>query len=250
MALVFDMNGQKHDGTRRAPAAREKLQQAEAVLAEFEADVALLALEASEGKAGADKALAGHRSKIELAARSVTELRRAVLLADTLDRKAAAGEATRIRREQLSAFCKYGKTRLGAVDDVMKAAATMASAMQTYGSSTQLMVGVLPAGTSLPVMNLGPNGTLGGALGNLELLLAAEFYRLGSGVEPFNGQRYFVPFAKQPTLGNTDHTKMQSGMEAFCGGHAAIIKEIEGQLAKIDAEDMNVAGGEPIKGAA
>jgi hypothetical protein len=237
----------------RAPAVRAKLQQAEAVLAELEADVATLALEASEGKAGADKALAGHRSKIELAARSVSELRRAVHLAEKLDRKAVAGEAARMRSEQLSAFRKYGNGRLAAAEDIFKAAADMAAAMHRYGVATQQMVSVLPSGTALPIMSLGRIGEFGGALGNLDLLLSAEFYRLGAGVEPFNGQqRFYVPFAKQPTLGNTDHTKMQPGIDAFRDAHAAIVTEIEGQIAKIDAEDMSVAAAEPeaLKGAA
>jgi hypothetical protein len=250
MALVFEMATQKHDGPARAPAAREKLQQAEAVLAELEADVALLALEASEGKAGADKALAGHRSKIETAARSVTELRRAVILAEKLDRQAAAGEAARMRADQLTAFRKHGKERLAAAEEILKAAAVMASAMQHYGVATQQMVSVLPAGTALPVMNLGHNGIFGGALGNLELLLAAEFYRLGAGVEPFNGQRFHIPFSKQPSLGNTDHRKMQPGIDAFREAHAALVTEIEGQISTINAKDMSAATGEALKGAA
>ena len=67
----------------RAPAAREKLNSAEAVHAELETAVGTLALEASEGIAGAEKALAAHRSKIEIAERQVSEMRRAVALAET-----------------------------------------------------------------------------------------------------------------------------------------------------------------------
>jgi len=98
-----------------------------------------------------------------------------------------------MRSEQLSAFCTYGKERLGAAEEMLKAAAVMASAMQAYGASTQLMVGVLPAGTSLPTMAMGRIGEFGGALGNLELLLAAEFWRLGAGVEAVPRTAFFHP---------------------------------------------------------
>ncbi len=235
----------RHEPQHRAPAAREKLQLAEAVLAELEADVALLALEASEGKSGVDKALASQRSKIEAAVRSVSELKRAVTLAEKLDRQTAAGEAARMRADQLAAFHKHGKERLAAAEEILKAAAVMALAMQRYGIATQQMVGVVPAGTALPIMSLGQNGIYGGALGNLELLLTSEFYRLGAGLEPFNGQRFYIPFAKQPTLGSTDHRVMQSGIDAFRDAQAAIVTEIEGQIAKIDATDMSTAAAKP-----
>jgi hypothetical protein len=236
----------------RAPAARAKLQQAEAVLAELEADVATLALEASEGKAGADKALAGHRSKIELAACSVSELRRAVHLAAKLDRKSAAGEAERMRADQFGAFLKHGKERLSAAEKMFEAAATMSSAMQAYGASTQAMVGVLPAGTSLPVMSMGRVGEFGGALSNLELLLSAEFWRLAADADVPYGRRFSVPFAKQPTMANADHRAMLPAAEVFRTAHAAIISEIQAQLAKIAAKAMTAATGEPeaLKGAA
>ena len=252
MALVFEMNPQKHDGTARAPAAREKLQQAEAVLAELEADVALLALEASEGKAGADKALAGHRSKIETAARSVSELNRAVILGEKLDRQSAASEAARMRTDQFGAFLKYGKERLAAAEKMFEAAAVMADAMQIYGAATQQMVSVLPAGTSLPVLAMGRIGEFGGALGNLELLLSAEFWRLGAGAVVPYGQRFSLPFAKQPTMGSADHTKMQPGIDEFRAAHTAIVNEIQAQLAKIAAKDMSAAtgGSEALNGAA
>jgi hypothetical protein len=245
MALIFEMSPQKHDGTPRAPAAREKLQQAEAILAELEADVALLALETSEGKAGAEKALASQRSKIETATRSVSELKRAVILGERLDRESAAGAAARMRTDQFGAFCKHGKERLAAAEKMFEAAAVMATAMQEYGTSTQAMVGVLPAGTALPTMAMGRISEFGGALGNLELLLSAEFWRLGAGADVPYGQRFTVPFGRQPTMGSADHRTMQPAAIVFGEAHAAIVAEIQGQLEKIAAKDMNVATGKP-----
>jgi hypothetical protein len=236
----------------RAPPVAAKLEAARSNLLTLEADVGQAVLDAEENAPNAAKRLAAPRSQITDAERTVAELTKAFALATRLDRQSDAAERTKMRSEQLVAFHKYGKGRLAAVEDIFKAAAAMAAAVQAYGVSTQLMVGVLPAGTSLPVMAMGRIGEFGGALGNLELLLVAEFYRLGAGVDPFNGQRFFVPFAKQPTLGNTDHAKMQPGIDVFREAHAAIGAEIEGQLAKLNEADMSATTGEPeaLKGAA
>lgn len=235
----------------RAPPVAQKLEAARSNLQSLEADLGQAVLDAEENAPNAAKRLAALRSQIADSERSVAELTKAHALAVQLDRKTDATGRTRMRSEQLEVFYKHGKERLAAGEDILKAAETMAAAMQRYGAATQQMVAVKPIGTALPFMTLGPNGIYGGALGNLELLLSAEFYRLGAGMEPFNGQRFYIPFAKQPTLGNSDHMKMQPGLEAFRAAHAAIVKEIEGQISMIDAEDMKLAG-KPValKGAA
>ena len=210
----------------------------------LEADLGQAVLDAEENAPNAAKRLAALRSQIADAERSVTEFTKAYALAAKLDRQSDAVARKKMRSEQLAAFNKHGKERLAAAEEMLKAVAVMASAMQRYGVATQQMVGVTPAGTALPIMAIGHNGIYGGALGNLELLLTSEFYRLGAGVEPFNGQRFHVAFSKQPTLGSTDHRAMQPGIDAFREAHAAIVTEIEGQIAKIDAEDMSVATSE------
>jgi hypothetical protein len=206
----------------------------------------------SEGVPSAKRDLQALETKIAAARRERHKLRSAHRLAQQLDRQSDVAARAKIRSEQFAAFHKHGKERVAAVEDILKAEAVMASAMQRYGVATQQMVSVLPSGTALPIMSLGPNGIYGGALGNLELLLVAEFYRLGAGVEPFNGQRFYIPFAKQPTLGNTDHRIMQPGIDAFREAHAAIVTEIEGQLAKLNEAEMGAPAGEPeaLKGAA
>lgn len=236
----------------RAPPIALKLEAAQSILLTLEADLGQAVLDAEENAPNAQKRLAALRSQIADAERTVTELTKAHTLATRLDRQSDVAGRSKIRSEQRIVFNKFGKERLVAAEDILKAAAVMASAMQRYGVATQQMVSVTPVGTALPFMNLGPNGVYGGALGNLELLLAAEFYRLGASVEPFNGQRFYVPFAKQPTLGSTDHTKMQPGLDAFREAHDVIVKEIEGQISKKDAEDMKAAAGDPValKGAA
>jgi hypothetical protein len=235
----------------RAPPVALKLEAARSALQVLEADLGQAVLDAEENAPNAAKRLAAVRAQIVDAERSVAELSSAHALAVHLDKKTDAAGRTRMRSEQLEVFHKHGKERLAAGEAMLKAAEAMAAAMQRYGAATQQMVAVKPVGTALPFMTLGPNGIYGGALGNLELLLSAEFYRLGAGMEPFNGQRFYIPFAKQPTLGNTDHLKMQPGIEAFREAHAAIVNEIEGQVSKISAEDMNLAGElVALKGAA
>jgi hypothetical protein len=238
--------------TPRAVPIAVRLEAARSNLLALEADLGQAVLDAEENVPNAPKRLAALRSQIADAERTVAELTKGFAFATRLDRQSDAAERAKMRSEQLAAFHKHGKERVAAAEDILKAAAVMSSAMQRYGVATQSMVSVLPAGTALPIMSLGPNGIYGGALGNLELLLVAEFYRLGAGVEPFNGQRFYIPFAKQPTLGNTDHRIMQPGIDAFREAHAAIGTEIEGQLAKLNEADMSVATGEPeaLKGAA
>jgi hypothetical protein len=230
----------------RAPPVALKLEAARSNLLALEADLGQAVLDAEENAPNAARRLAVLRSQIIDAERAVTEYTKAHTLAARLDRQSDAATRATMRAEQRTAFLKHGKERLSAAEEILTAAAAMSSAMQRYGVATRQMVAVKPIGTALPIMSLGPNGIYGGALGNLELLLTSEFYRLGAGLEPFNGQRFYIPFAKQPTLGSTDHRAMQPGMDAFRDAHEAIVKEIEGQIAKIDAEDMNVAAGEPV----
>jgi hypothetical protein len=228
----------------RAPPVASKLEAARSNLQALEVDLGQAVLDAEENAPNAAKRLAGLRSQIADAERSVTELTKAHALAIRLDRQSDATGRAKMRSEQLAAFQKHGRDRVAAAEKMLTAAAVMATAMQEYGTSTQAMVGVLPAGTSLPVMAMGRIGEFGGALGNLELLLSAEFYRLGAGLEPFNGQRFYVAFAKQPTLGSTDHRTMQPGLDAFREAHAAIGAEIEGQLTKLNEADMSATTSE------
>jgi hypothetical protein len=77
----------------RAPAVRQELEQAEQRVSELKAEIALLALEKSEGKPGAVSALEACRLKIDAAARNVDELRGAVALAERLDREPESAAA-------------------------------------------------------------------------------------------------------------------------------------------------------------
>jgi hypothetical protein len=240
MALVFEMNPPKHDGTPRAPAAREKLQQAEAVLAELEADVALLALEASEGKAGAEKALASQRSKIETAARSVSELTKAFALAARLDRQSDAASRAKIRESQLQAMKSYLGQRGAAMATMCAAAETMHTAYRKYLLATEKAVGVVPIGTVLPTMAFGKDGLQGIAMGDAGRLLTAEFYRLS--VPDADGRRGVLPFSAPPTNAYRDLPgSIEPALDVIKAADAAIIQSIEQQLSKIEADEQATA---------
>jgi hypothetical protein len=230
----------------RAPPIAEKLSAARSNLATLEADLGQAVLDAEENAPNAAKRLAVLRSQITDAERAVAEYTKAYTLAARIDRQSDAVAGEKMRTDQFAAFLKHGKERLSAAEKMFEAAATMSSAMQAYGASTQAMISVLPAGTSLPVgMSMGRVGEYGGALSNLELLLSAEFWRLAAAADVPYGKRFSVPFGKQPTMGNSDHRTMQPAAIVFGEAHAAIISEIEGQLAKIAAKAMTAATGEP-----
>jgi hypothetical protein len=229
------------DRQPRAPAAREKLATAEAVLAGLEANVASLALEASEGKAGAEKALASHRSQIELAERSVSELRRAVALAERLDRQAAATGAAQLRAEQLSEFQKQFVAREKAMDSVLKAAADMATAYGEYSEATLRTLSAVPAGTVVPQMSIGSEGFAGPAFGPCERLILAEMYRMAP--ERADGiGRFVLPFAKPSSefvRGNPGEIK--PGIDELREADAAIVADIGRQIEKLDSHAMRAA---------
>ncbi len=151
-----------------------------------------------------------------------------------------------MRAEQFQSFLKFGEARLAAAKKLFEAAGVMAGAFQAYGESTNQMISVLPAGTSLPVMAMGRVGELGGALSNLELLLSTEFWRLSVGADVAFGQRFTIPFSRQPTMGSADHTKMQPALDEFRTAHSAIVNEIQAQLEKIAAKDLEAATASPI----
>ena len=223
----------------RAPAVREKLGRAEEVLAQLEADVAALALDASEGVAGAEKALAAHRSRIEMAERQESEMRRAVALAERLDREAAAGSAVAMHAEQLAAFRNHVGSREKAMKRGLEHAAEMAKAFAEFTVMTEAMVGVLPSGTAFPVMAMGENGLSGNLLSSCEKLLLAEMFRLG---DASNGRRAPIPFSKPQTVSMRDNPgEIPPGIEVLKAAHQAMLRDIEQQVAKLDAEIMNAA---------
>jgi hypothetical protein len=230
-------------GTRepRAPTVIAKLDGALAVLAAMEAEVDELALAAAENQAGAIGKLSAHRAKIEEAERRVSEMRRAVALAQRLDRQANVAAVTQMRGEQLVEFKREFTVREKAMAAVLKAAAEMANAYGDYSEATLSAASALPSGATVPVMMIGGNGIYGPAFGPCERLILAELYRLAPDRQDGIG-RFVLPFAKPPSeqfRGN--HPAIPAGIEEFRAADAAIIADITKQIEKLDEAAMRSA---------
>jgi hypothetical protein len=227
--------------TRRAPAAREKLVAAEAVLVGLEAAVASLALEASEGKSGAEKGLAAHRSKIELAARNVSELRRAVSLAERLDRQSNASAAANMRAEQLAAFRAAFAARGKAMHTVLEAAATMAKAYAQYSEANLTALAVVPTGTVVPTMSIGAGGFAGPAFGPCERLILGELWRLAPERDDGAG-RFVLPFARPSSeMTRLKPEAIPAGIEEIAAADNAILQSVAAQIGQLNAREMAAA---------
>ena len=225
----------------RAPGARAKFEVAAAILADLDREVAALALEASEGKDGAAKALADHRGRIDHAQRDVTELRGAVMLAARLDREAAAAATAGMRAEQLSVFRKAMKTRDKEMATVLEAAAAMAAAYGRYSEATLDAQTAVPSGTVVPGLMVGPEGLYGPAFGPCKFLILAELYRLGPDRRDGIG-RIVLPFARPATESTRlDHAAIPPGLDEFKAANRVIVTEIERQVATLDAQAMAAA---------
>jgi hypothetical protein len=225
----------------RAPAASEKLAAAETTLADLEADVASLALEASEGKAGAEKSLASHRSKIELAERSVSELRRAVALAERLDRQSNATAAAEMRAEQLTAFRSAFAAREKAMRTVLDAAATMATAYAAYSEANLTALAVVPSGTTVPPMAVGAEGFAGSAFGPCERLILSELWRLAP--ERLDGiGRFSLPFARPSSeMTRLKPEAMPPAIEEIVAADNAILQSIAAQIDQLNQREIAAA---------
>ena len=215
----------------RAPAARTKLQAAETARAELDCEVAALALEASEGKPGAAKALDAHRAKIDAAERQVTELRSAVALAEFLDREAAVEALARMRASQLTAYTKAMTARTKALTAVLEAAAVMAKSYGEYAEATQEAMTVVPSGTVVPIMGIGPNNCYGPAWGPAGLLIQSELWRLAP-ARVVGGEdigRFVIPFAKAPSFISNRDT-MPAALDEWRAADQAILEDVRRQL--------------------
>jgi len=215
----------------RAPAAREKLAAALAVKADLECSVAALALEASEDKPGAAQALAAQRAKIDAAARQVAELTAAVDLAAFLDREAAVEALARMRASQLAAYTKAMQARTKAMTAVLEAAAAMAKSYGEYAEATQEAMTVVPSGTVVPIMGIGPNNCYGPAWGPAGLLIQSELWRLAP-ARVVGGEdigRFVIPFAKAPSFISNRDT-MPAALDEWRAADQAILEDVRRQL--------------------
>jgi hypothetical protein len=203
----------------RAPAVAMKLEAAREVARTLEQDVGQFVLDAAEGVSGAAKRLADLRTTIAAAQRDVTVM----------------------RKEQFAVMKQRADVRLEALATIMEAVATAAKAYHKYVVSTNEMVVALPTGTRLSFIALGRNGYGGSWVGNLKELIAAEAWRLI--VIDDKGRAARLPFATAPELSNDDHTKLPSALALMTEAHANILRDIEAQMERLNAESMAQAGG-------
>jgi hypothetical protein len=231
--------------TLRAPAVVPKLEAARAALQDLEAEVGKTALEAAEDVPGAAKRLADLRSKIVAAERDAAELARAHKTALQLDRESVAADAIAMRATQLAAFRKHVAAREKFMATALEHAAGMAKTFQQFQAESEAMVSVLPSGTAFPVMTMGENGLSGNLLGGCDRLLLAEMFRIGATPDK-NGRRAVLPFAKPQILQLRDEPdKIPPGLQVLQEAHDAMLREIEGQIARLDSEAMERATAEP-----
>ena len=227
------------NSTRRAPQVRASFDAAVSVLAELEGEVAQFALDAIERQPGAAEKLVAQRGRIDAARRAADELRAALELAVHLDTEADAVGAASLRAEQLAVFERSGAERVQAFTEVLQCVIRAAKAFGKYVAATQSMVDAVPSGTHLPVMGFG-DGTGGPWLGNGEILIGREAYRIAelAGVPK-------LPFARVPPLSHGTSAKlMQPATEILEETQAAVLREITGQVAKMNRADLEAAGVE------
>jgi hypothetical protein len=228
------------DAKPRAPAARAKLEQAQAVLADLEQQTAVLALEAIEGKAGAEKVLAAHRSRIESAERQAREMRGAVVLAERLDREAVASDAAQTRAEQLAEFKNAQAGRVSAMAKVLDALSELAISYAEYSEATQAAQVAMPSGTHPATINMGPLGTYGHSFGPCSQMLLAELYRVAPERKDGIG-RFILPFAKSPLHSSTNHKELPAAIDEFRKTTEIVTQDIQSQVEKLNANEMAVA---------
>ena len=151
----------------RAPLIAAKLEEARALLAVHNGEVAQTVLDVAEDVQGAPKRLFDLRAKISTTEREASELERAYELALRIDRQAEASAATEMRREQLAEFKKQFAAREKAMAAVLKAAADMAAAYGDYSELTLNTLAAVPSGTVVPMMSIGSEGFAGPAFWTL-----------------------------------------------------------------------------------
>jgi hypothetical protein len=226
----------------RAPAVAVKLEAARNALQDLERDVGHAALEAAEGQPGGAKRLADLRSKISAAEREVAELTRAHELAARLDRENVAASAVSLRASQFAAFREHVAAREKHMAAALAHAGEMAKAYRQFMFESEAMVSVLPSGTALPTLAMGENGLSGNLLGSCDRLLLAEMYRLGAEQDGDGRRAPTLPFAKPQVMELRDQPdRIRPGLDVLQEAHDAMLREIEGQIARLDAKVMQAA---------
>jgi hypothetical protein len=232
----------------RAPAVAAKLEAARMALQDLNRDVGQAALEAAENAPGGAKRLAGLRQQIAEAEREVVELTKARELAARLDRESSAAAAVAMRDEQFAVMKQHATSRLKKAAIVMEALATASKAYSEYALQTNAMVVALPTGTRMAFMGMGRNGYGGSWVGDLKALIAAEAFRLTVTDERGRGAR--LPFAQAPELTSNNPGALTPAIELMTEAQESVLRDIEGQLKRLNGEQMAAAAAAKIEGKA
>jgi hypothetical protein len=224
----------------RAPAVAQKLEIALSDRASLDQEIGQAALDAAEGVRGADKRLADLRIRIAAADRDVEELAKAHTLAQQLDARALVAARAKTRSSQMESFTELGRERDTCVAEICDAIAKLSRTYGRYVNVTAQLMATLPTGTYPPPMNLGCNGTLGSWNGDLQALIAAEAFRHIDVNAPIRAK---LPFAAAPSLSLSDNPRaVENCAQVFQEATAAVLNEIQGQIAKLDARDAEALG--------
>jgi hypothetical protein len=232
----------------RAPAVALKLETARGVLQDLNREVGQAALEAHENAPGAAKRLAGLRQQIADAEREVSELERAHTYAARADREASASGAVALRAEQFAIMKKHAEIRLKKAAILMEALATASKAFSEYAIETNAMVVALPTGTRMAFLGMGRNGYGGSWIGDLKSLIAAECFRLTVTDERGRGAR--LPFAQAPELTSNNPGALTPAIELMTEAQETALRDIEGQMNRLNDEQMAAAAAARIEGQA
>jgi hypothetical protein len=90
----------------------------------------------------------------------------------------------RTQEQQLAAMERHSAERQAAIREIAKGCELISESYQRYLTATAAMAQAQPVGTVLPEAALGPNGHYGPALGGIERLIMAEFFRHWSADRP------------------------------------------------------------------
>lgn len=225
----------------RAPVVAQKLEAAREALKLHNESVAQTVLDASENSPGAQRRLTDLRAKISTAEREVFELEQAHILAKKLDRQSDAAGAAAMRAEQFAIMKERADVRLKSLATVMEVLGTASKAYHEYVVATNEMVVALPTGTRMGHVALGRNGYGGAWVGDLKGLIAAEAWRLI--VVDERGRMARLPFAEAPEITTNDHTKLPPAIDVMTEAQANVLRDIEAQMARLNAEELARAGG-------
>jgi hypothetical protein len=104
----------------------------------------------------------------------------------------------------------------------------------------------LPSGTAFPTLAMGENGLSGNILGACDRLLLAEMFRIGAQHQQPGRGFPVLPFARPQIVQLRDEPgKIPPQIDTLREAHAVVLREIEGQVAKLDSAAMERATAEP-----